>query len=356
MDGADAPQWLRDAFQGLATQQAEIIERMAALEAAKQERARTSNDASPLVFTPLENNEKRPKARLPNPDKFDGTDLAAYSQFEGTLRAKLAFDGLAIGGESERIWYAFGRLTGSAAVRIYPWMESAQLRGAFSVEGLFEQMRTAFQDPRRKQKALADLNRVKQGSRPLNDFLAKFDQMILEAQAWSWDDDTKKACLKAALSTKLVLAMVGIPENESYEGYCSQLRMTSDQMEEAADLTARSQAWKKRRTVFADQDRQKQSSQHEDKMDWQPTVSTAATRAKDPRWGSSDEVARRRREGLCLRCGKEDHRVRDCKTKLKQLGEKPVQAAPARVGKRAGKPEEDSDDGTTTTPEDSGKE
>jgi len=63
---------------------------------------------------------RKPKLCLLHIEKFDGKDLNFFPQFEGLLRAKLEIDGEAIGGEKERVWYAFGRLTGDAAARIFP--------------------------------------------------------------------------------------------------------------------------------------------------------------------------------------------------------------------------------------------
>jgi hypothetical protein len=41
------------------------------------------------------------------------------------LRAKLEIDGRTIGEEKEQVWYAFGRLSGEVAGRIYPWIMHA---------------------------------------------------------------------------------------------------------------------------------------------------------------------------------------------------------------------------------------
>jgi hypothetical protein len=45
--------------------------------------------------------------------------------------------------------------------------------------------------------------------------------LILEVEGWGWSDVIKKGYLKAALSTKLITATVGIEEKESYDDYCS---------------------------------------------------------------------------------------------------------------------------------------
>ena len=63
----------------------------------------------------------------------------------------------------------------TAAKRIFPWIDSADKKGLISTEELFKQMDLAFLDPCAKEKALASLNRTKQGGLSLNDFLGQFD-------------------------------------------------------------------------------------------------------------------------------------------------------------------------------------
>lgn len=137
-------------------------------------------DASetPVEFTdPV----RRPKPSLNDPERYDHTDKSLYPQFTGLLRAKIKHDGLAIGSEEKQAWYMFGRLRGDAAKRIFPWVNSADLNKTLRTEDLFTQMDIAFLDPRAKEKALTALNRTKQGKLLMNDFLGKFDQLLLEA-------------------------------------------------------------------------------------------------------------------------------------------------------------------------------
>jgi hypothetical protein len=309
MDAEHAPQWLQQAFEAL-TARVEAFEQQ---EAARVNHtpSHTTMDTTPRVVDDV---VRRPKPRLPNPDKFDGVDIALYPQFEGLLRAKLDIDGLSIGGEIEKVWYSFGRLTGDGASRIYPWIGYAQKMGTLTVEGLFEQMGIAFRDPRRRQKAMSELSRVKQGSKPLIEFLNEFNRRILEAEGWGWDKEVKKGLLKAALSMRLIQGTVGMKEEESYEAYCSQLRMVSDQLAEIKDLSNQRSAWKSKEAA------ESAPKTESDAMDWEPstTVATVRTKQKEPRWGSPEEVERRRHNGLCLRCGKEGHRVKECRVKLKK--------------------------------------
>jgi hypothetical protein len=337
MNEQDVPQWLRAAFEEqarrtteLADQHARQIQELAAQNAstmatlasridAYEERIRTTPGPTPnrmpsppLQQVPLESVVRRPRPSLPNPDQFDGKNQALFPQFEGILRAKLNIDGRTIGGENEQVWYAFGRLSGEAAGRIYPWMTHAQRTNTLSVDGFFEQIRLAFSDPRSRQKALAQLNRTKQGSRSLNEFLNEFNRLILEAEGWGWDDVIKKGYLKAAISLKLLQATVSLREEETYEAYCSQLRMVSDQLAEIKDLTSRRTAWKKEGPSSLSKETAPET------MDWEPSTVVAATRTKrkEPKWASPEEIERRREKGLCLRCGGEGHIVRRCEATL----------------------------------------
>ena len=74
---------------------------------------------------------KRPRPVLPDPETFDGINRAMYLQFKTKLLAKLSVDREALGGPNERLWYAFGRLSGSAAAQILPWISihAASMRG-----------------------------------------------------------------------------------------------------------------------------------------------------------------------------------------------------------------------------------
>jgi hypothetical protein len=328
----DAPQWLREAFEAQARQLAELAAQQANTMASLASRIddieerRSTLPVPPVAHTPnTTTREPTPepaaytKPRLPNPEKFDGTDLALYPQFEGLLRAKLEIDATAIGGEREKVWYGFGRLSGDAAGRIFPWMGYAQREGQLTVDGLFKQMGTAFRDPRHQQKALSQLNKIKQGARPFNEFLNEFNRLILEAEGWGWADVIKKGYLKAAIATALVRGTVGMKEEQSYEEYCSQLRMVSDQLAEVKELSARGDWWRQKSGGHSSEAVQAPA----DSMEWEATTATATApmMKKESRWASREEIERRRKQGLCLRCGRDGHMVRDCHAKLAK-GEK----------------------------------
>ena len=98
----------------------------------------------------------------------------------------------------------------------------------FTVDEFFNQMDTAFGDPRKIDKAVGQLSRIRQGSDSFRVFLSEFDRVLLEARGWGWDDIVKKGLLRKALSRKLLDQMILVEESVSYDGYCTQLRGVSD--------------------------------------------------------------------------------------------------------------------------------
>lgn len=368
----EAPAWLQGLFESQArqiselasqqsnsmAQQANSMAMLADRIAQMEERGLQESTAAPYdARTPAENpssqdDVRRPKPSLPHTKEFDGTDLALYAQFRGLLEAKLRIDGKSIGGTEEQVWYGFGRLTGTAAKRVYPWITFAQQTNQLTVQKLFEQMDIAFLDPRTKAKAIAKLNKTKQGTVPFLEYLTEFDRLLLEAQGWGWDSEIKKGYLKTALSTKLLTGLIGTEEKDSYEEFCAQLRRISDQQEEVREKLTWRTGYKTREIS----PRMTPAPVASDQMDWERTTTQiAATHAEEPRWASPEEIERRRRERLCLRCGKSGHMVRDCRTKLIQQ-EKKVRAAPARKKEKRRVVEVATDTEVSTDSEESGKE
>jgi len=384
MDPALAPQWLTNTLAQLnaqlttlaeqqANQMSRISEQMetnsrqvsqlASQQASYAETAQQAATPAPTDTPVTTAFVRKPKPSLSDPERYDHTDKTLYPQFAGLLRAKVRIDGLSIGNEQEKAWYMFGRLKGDAAKRIFPWLNAADKDGTLCTGDLFKHMDVAFSDPRAKEKALALLNRTKQEDLSLNDFLGKFDQLLLEACGWDWDDDIKKGYLKDTISTELLLSLVGAEEKASYEEYCNQLRRIWDQIEEVKERTSKySHQWGKKA-----REESVQPLANHDPMDWEAVIAAAVkvaagrTDQKKDRWASDDEINRRRQEGLCLRCGGEGHYVRNCRTKKPpSTGSKKkarVAAAKTQKAKRA-LPQEDDDDGelSSASDEGSGKE
>jgi hypothetical protein len=261
---------------------------------------------------------RRPKHSLSHPEKYDGTDKAAYPAFKGLLRAKLRIDAAAIGGEPERVWYAFGRLSGKASDRIFPWINNQEEASKpLRVNDLFVQMDAAFSDPQRAQRALEWINNQKQRTRPFREFLQKFEQKLLEAGGWEFSDQVRKGYLKAAINKRLRTQLVAQAEPSTYEAYVNQLRMTSDNLEEIDRMDSGQKSW-----GITNPTPSRGSGSADDNMDWEPSTQVnsgkAPTRGRtenSPRakWVSQETLEKRRENGECLRCGANDHFISNCR-------------------------------------------
>jgi hypothetical protein len=245
---------------------------------------------------------RRPRPRLPDPEKFDGGDLSLYPQFESQLKAKLAIDEAAIGGPVEQIWYGFSRLGGKAASRIHPWIATYERTVEFTVANFFSQLQTAFKDAAQQEKALDKLNSLRQGNKPFDEFLSEFDRLLLEAGGHAWDNRVKKGYMKSALNHTIRDRMVAMEEKESYEEFTRQVKSIADRL---AELKAG-----RSRTAAPGSSPTKPVNESDGAMDWEATVSAVQTRRA--KWVSSSTIEQRKRDGKCFRCGAGNHRIREC--------------------------------------------
>ena len=121
--------------------------------------------------TTTTNTARRPKHATTHPERFTGEDESLYPIFRGLLEAKLQTDAQAIGGEYEQVWYAFGRLAGTASKRIFPWVQHMQNKPDFTVDCFLTQMDLAFLDQQKQSKVMAKINTIKQQNRSFREFL-----------------------------------------------------------------------------------------------------------------------------------------------------------------------------------------
>jgi hypothetical protein len=270
--------------------------------------------------TPAASMMKKPKHTTPHPEKFTGKDESLYPIFRGLLEAKLRTDAQAIGGEYEQVWYAFGRLTDTASKRIFPWMQHAQNGAEFSTANLFRQMDLAFDDRQKQSKAVARINTIKQRNRSFREFLQEFDQTLMEANGWGWQEEIKKGLLKAALAGEVTRELVGRDEPATYSAYIAQIRKITDDLGE----------WKDRQKFKTNFQKQhftapQQSQSTGEQMDWEPTRTAFVAAARplpgrpqqsqsrlQAKWVSQSEMTRRKEAGECLRCGSPEHFIGQC--------------------------------------------
>jgi hypothetical protein len=264
---------------------------------------------------------KRPRPKLRDPEVYDGTKRSWYPQFRSKLRAKLRIDAPAIGSEYDRMWHAFGCLSGEAAANMLPWMdryasdENKLKEGA--LESMLDQMDFYFLDRNLQERAVHELATIRQANRPFSTFLAEFNRLLMEAGGHEWSDDVKKSYIDRALNREMKDRLVTVEKKDDFEGYCQQLQRYADRMEENQQTRVpRSPFYRTPR-----QDTTKVPSPMPvptappapagDPMDWQPSPATSRTQRR-AKWVDEAERQRRRDEGLCLRCGASGHMIRIC--------------------------------------------
>ena len=269
---------------------------------------RLNQQQAPATTSATEQTQRRPRPALPDPEAFDGHDRAYYPQFKAKLQAKLAVDNQALGGPNEQLWYAYSRLNGPAAVHILPWMTTRAPKGALVtnavVEGFFEHMDFTFLDKDLQEKALAGLSSLHQGNHPFHSLLSDFQHLLMEAGGHAWDDQVKCAYLDNTLNREMKDRLMTVEKKERFEAYCRQLQQIASRLEEQHTSNSR----QGHRQPFPLP--QATQAPVTDTMDWEPTLSKL--RQRRARWVDAAEIAKRRQEKRCVRCGSPGHFVRDC--------------------------------------------
>jgi hypothetical protein len=323
--------------------QAERMEQVEGHLAASQHTASTESIETPAITTSstqpelTSSYETRRRDLLPDPPEFNG-NKTEFLPWLDQVQAKLAVD-RADKPEIVRFWYIHSRLRGKALAQVSPWVSVAQYTQTQTVERLIGQLRLAYEDPQSKERAASRLGSLKQDKKSFSTFIADFERLVLEAGGAEWADTAKRAFLSNAISDELKAAIVATPMPATYVEYCSLLHGASQNLE----------ALRRDRRKLATARTKPYSYQQgaTDTMEWEPTSTVTVAKAQPAKWVSEEEINRRRSNGLCLRCGKDGHFVRECKV---QPAKKP-KGATAPTGVATAQVEEKEDDS-----DESGKE
>lgn len=264
---------------------------------------------------------QRPQQILPDPEVFKG-DIASYQNFKHLLKAKLYIDRQALGGPYERLWYAYGRLSGNAASHILPWMianaDSPTTVKDDTVTRLFEHLDFNYMDRELQRKAMYNLSALKQGNKTINELLATFDRYLMEAGQQNQPDSMKIFWLENTLNDDMFNRLVNAPTCKTFSEYCVQLQSVYDKHQKYQQRTAEHRQPPNRRAatpIFFPPPAAPSTatSAQDEPMDWEPTISRARNpQRKRARWVSSKEIERRKQDGCCFRCGSAGHQISQC--------------------------------------------
>lgn len=166
-------------------------------------------------------------------------------------------------------------------------------------------------DPNLKRRATQRLREMKQGARQsFAKFLPTFEKEFADSGAMTWPEDAKISILTGSLN----LAMRTALAYREVPGTLADLILLLRRIDTDLDLLSTEV---RRRTSGEGGRSDRPRSPPTDQMDWTPTKVNRArpsseVQAKRARWVEKDEMDRRREEGLCYRCGREDCQVAIC--------------------------------------------
>ena len=148
---------------------------------------------------------RRPKRQLPDPPKFDGTQLH-YDTWLAQLQLVLSVDGDAIGDAQAQFAFVYLRLESSPAALCLELLKHANLTKKFDYRQIIDQLDRHNGVENKVQRAKTKLHKLTQvGS--FHGFLISFEVTLGEAGGWNWDDerkiDTLRPCLSDYLKRKL---------------------------------------------------------------------------------------------------------------------------------------------------------
>lgn len=262
--------------------------------------------------TPVENQPhpfRRTKAILPDPPKFDGT----RNDFEGwksQMKDKIEVDGEVIGSKRNQFIYVASRLEGKGLQLALTFITTHRDASDASSIKILDYLDTIFGDRHKAQRAVEILRTMKQGSKePFSGFIPRFEKALADAGGMDWPDLVKRSHLNGAMTFELRRLAITMPVVESYSKYVDELMRVSDLYRSTMKHAPKEQ-----------QQSSRQKTPPADAMDWEPTRAAPATSTqnkglkekKRARWVSQEELDRRRREKVCIRCGGSGHFVDKC--------------------------------------------
>ena len=158
-----------------------------------------------LRNAPVNAPPRRPKRQLPDPPKFDGTQLH-YDTWLAQLQLVLSVDSDAIGDAQAQFAFVYLRLESSPAALCLELLKHANLTNKYDYRRIIDQLDRHNGVENKVQRAKTKLHRLTQ-SGSFHGFLISFEVTLGEAGGWNWDDerkiDTLRPCLSDYLKRKL---------------------------------------------------------------------------------------------------------------------------------------------------------
>lgn len=287
------------------------------------------------------------KKRLAELSKFSG-DRTTYEAWKLEALAKLQWDGSVIGPAAAQMAYLYMRMETKAQKTVAAYYKQMATLQRFDPAEFIAYLDTVYLDPNAAARAMSKLHALKQGdTESFALFFPKFERLLVEAGAGMYPEQARINYLRGALNMTHKRALVGQPSPVLYHDFGRAVHVIGSQLDELryGDSDRRSN---QRERQDGDRHRGNRRAQVDAEGD---TIMTSKARpqgkgrdsAKRAEWADEAEMQRRYDKGLCLRCGKDGHLVRDCPLRTPRRPD----AAPvkARKSKTKGRMEPESDSG-----------
>jgi hypothetical protein len=226
------------------------------------------------------------------------------------MKDKIEVDGEVIGSKRNQFIYVASRLEGKGLQLALTFITTHRDAPDASSVKVLDYLDTIFGDRHKAQRAVEILRTMKQGPKePFSGFIPRFEKALADAGGMDWPDLVKRSHLNGAMTFELRRLAITMPVVESYSRYVDELMRVSDLYRSTMKHAPKEQ-----------QQSSRQKTPPADAMDWEPTRATSATSTqnkgskekKRARWVSQEELDRRRREKVCIRCGGSGHFVDKC--------------------------------------------
>ena len=183
-------------------------------------------------------------------------------------------------------------------------------RETFSVQGLFDQLILAYDNPQSMEIAAKELSKMKQGNKqPFSTFISGFEKKMLETGGMDFSDQVTKTFLNNAFNNEMHKTFIGFFIPATYIAYCTMLHKTNNRLK-----ALRSKNWTTTTVTRITKSFTTVNSIMNDEMDWEPTVTNSFTKMvkQKAKWVSPAIITKRREKRACFRCGIVGHRVNKC--------------------------------------------
>lgn len=256
-----------------------------------------------------------PRHRLSHLSKYSGK-RADWRTWELQARLKLETDHAAIGSAHDQVGYLFSSLESEPQQRLTLWVTQALQAGHANAKSFMEQAALVFGDPNEERNALNRLTSMKQGRREnLDAFLPKFESAMARAVGLSWPARVQINYLDNALNDDTVAQLVTVnTEGMTFAEYTT-LLLTVD---------VRLQQLRLRRNHCANFGPSASAPPGNDG----PAPMDCSAAQVQAQWVSQEVLRQRRENRQCLRCGNDNHIIRNCP---QRPARRPARAAAAAV-------------------------